>query len=131
VLKGLGIILGVGIALVTGIYGFMAYYADFALEESYFDRLLFVFKFYIIANFIIGTITREHWKISILSSWGSVLMGGLGILAAISKGSVSIAAFALVGLVILPVISLLFGYLGSMFSFKLERFIRGRFQRTS
>ena len=130
-MKGLGIVLGVGIAFVTGIFGFMAYYADFALEESYFDRLFFIFKLYIIANFIIGNITREHWKISILSSWGSVLMGGLGILAAISKGSASIAAYALVGLVILPLISLSFGYLGSIFSFKLESFFRGRFKRTS
>jgi hypothetical protein len=125
-MKILRISLCVLIALVTGSIGCMGYFSDFGPEESTFDRLLFIFLLYTIVCLIIGAVASKYWKISILSSWGPVFMGGLIFFGCIFQGRISCAAFHFTGLVIVPLISLLFGYLGSMLSFKLVSYIKSR-----
>jgi hypothetical protein len=133
-MKILRIGLCVLIALVTGSIGCIGYFSDFGPEESTFDRLLFIFLLYTIVCLIIGAVANKYWgavankywKISILSSWGPVFMGGLIFFGCIFQGRISCAAFHFTGLVIVPLISLLFGYLGSMLSFKLVSYIKSR-----
>ena len=113
-MKIIGIILSVVIAFVAGFFGFVANSSDFGPEGPTFDSFLFIIIFYMIVSLIIGFAIFKFWKISILSSWGSVFTGLFMFPIAINKGDVRYAAFYFTGLFIVPLICLLFGYLGSI-----------------
>ena len=113
------------LALATSAIGLNEYFSDYGLLGlSFFDRLLVIFLLYPIACLIIGAIAREFWKISLLSSFGPVFVGGMIFFSSINEWRIREAAFYAFyfsGLVIVPLISFLFGYLGAWLSFKLVK----------
>ena len=118
----------VAIALIAGVFGILANSSEFGPVGQPNKTFLFVIEFYVIVSLITGALAGKYWKISILSSWGSVLTGFLMFVVAIEKGPgpVRYAAFYFTGLIIVPLICLLFGYLGSILGSKLVSFFRGR-----
>ena len=130
-LNPLGFIFSFVIALVGGFFGLVANGADFGIEGPTLQPFVLVIGFYVIVSLMIGVLAGKYWKISILSSWGSVLFGFPGFLVAIEKGHVRYAAYYFTGLFIVPLICLLLGYSGSILSPKLVGFFRGEFLRTS
>jgi hypothetical protein len=101
----------------------MGYFSD-GPEKSLNERLLVIFPLYTIASLLIGALASTAWKIAVLSSWASFFMGGAIFLGGILGGDISTATFGFTGFVILPLISLLFGYLGSRLSSELVLFLR-------
>ena len=125
-MKILKIIFSVVIAFVAGFSGIAANSSDFGPEGPTFESFLALSLFYMIVSLIFG-LAFKYWKISILSSWGSVFTSSFMFFAAIDKKlDVSYVAFYFTGLVIVPLVCLLFGYLGSKLRFKLSSSIRGR-----
>ena len=123
-MKILKIIFSVVIVLVASLVGIVANSSDFGPEGPTFKSFLIVILFYMIVSFILGIILK-YWKIAILSSWGSVLTSSFMFFAAIDKKEdVSYVAFYFKGLLIVPLICLLFGYLGSKLRFKFVSGIR-------
>jgi hypothetical protein len=125
-MKILRIIFSVVIALVAGVFGIVANSSDFGPEGPPFDSFLLVIAIYVMCSLFIGALARKYWKISILSSWGSAFTGFFMFVRATDIGHARYAAFYFTGLVIVPLICLLFGYLGSMVSSKSVSFFRGR-----
>jgi hypothetical protein len=103
----------VAIALIAGVFGIVANSSEFGPTGPPNKTFLFVIVFYVIVSLINGAFAGKSWKISILSSWGSVLTGFLMFVVAIEKGHVRYAVFYFTGFVIVPLTCLLFGYLGS------------------
>ena len=126
VMKILRIIFSVVIALIAGVFGIVANSSEFGPEGPPFDSFLLVIGIYVIGSLIIGALARKYWKISMLSSWGSVFTGFFMFVRAIDIGHVRYAAFYFTGLVIVPLICFLFGYLGSMVSSKSVSFFKAR-----
>ena len=125
-MKILKIIFSVVIAFVAGFFGIAANSSDFGPEGPTFESFLTLLLFYMLVSLIIG-VAFKYWKISILSSWGSVFTSSFMFFVAIDKkADVSYVAFYFTGFVIVPLICLLFGYLGSKLRFKLVSGIRGR-----
>jgi len=131
VLNPLGTIFGVVIALAAGFVGLVANSSEFGPVGPSFDSFSFLIGFYVVVSLIIGFLAGKYWKITILSSWGSVLTGLPMFLVALDKGPVRYTAYYFTGFIIVPLICLLFGYLGSILSFKLVNYFSGRFQRKS
>ena len=130
-MKILGIIFRVVIVFViifiAGMVGLTANSSDFGEEGPPFDTFEFILLFYMIVSLIIGIVAFKYWKISILSSWGFVITSPFMFFAAIDKKEdVRYVAFYFTGFVIVPLICLLFGYLGSILGSKLVSFFRGR-----
>jgi hypothetical protein len=112
-MKILKIILSVAVALVAGLFGIVANSSDFGPEGPSLESFLIVLLFYLIISFIFG-LAFKYWKFAVLSSWGSVFTSLFMFFMAIDKkAGVNYIAFYFTGLVIVPVICLLFGYLGS------------------
>ena len=125
-MKILKIIFSVVIAFVAGFSGIAANSSDFGPEGPTFESFLALSLFYMIVSLIFG-VAFKYWKISILSSWGSVFTSSFMFFVAINKKmDLSYGAFYFTGLVIVPLICLLFGYLGSKLRFKLINRIKGR-----
>ena len=126
-MKILKIIFSIVISFLVGFMGIAANSSDFGPEGPPFESFWVVLLFYMIVSLIIGIVAFKYWKISILSSWGSVFTSSFMFFAAIDKKlDVSYVAFYFTGLVIVPLACLLFGYLGSKLRFKLSSSIRGR-----
>jgi len=125
-MKILRIIFSAVIALVAGVFGIVANSSEFGPAGPAFESFLVVFAFYVIVSWIIGALASKYWIISILSSWGSVFTGFFMFRRAVDLGHVRYAAFYFTGLVIVPLICLLFGHLGSIHSSKSVSFFRGR-----
>jgi len=126
-MKILKIIFSILISFLAGFMGIAANSSDFGPEGPTFESFWVVLLFYMIVSLIIGIVAFKYWKISILSSWGSVFTSSFMFFAAINKKlDVSYVAFYFTGLVIVPLVCLLFGYLGSKLRFKLSSSIRGR-----
>lgn len=112
-MKILKIIFSAAIALVAGLFAVVANSSDFGPEGLAFESFLIVLLFCTIISFILG-LAFKTWKIALLSSWGSVFTSLFMLFVAIDKrADVSYVAFYFTGLVIVPVVCLLFGYLGS------------------
>jgi hypothetical protein len=112
-MKILKIIFSVAIALVAGLFGIVANSSDFGPEGPTFESFFIVFLFYMFMSFIFG-LAFKYWKIAILISWGSVFTSLFMFFVAIGKkAEVSYVAFYFAGLVIVPLICLIFGYFGS------------------
>ena len=117
----------VAIALIAGVFGILANSSEFGPVGPPNKTFLFVIEFYVIVSLITGALAGKYWKISILSSWGSVFTSSFMFFVVIDKkADVGYVAFYFTGLVIVPLICLLFGYLGSKLRFKLVSGIRGR-----
>ena len=126
-MKILKIIFIAVIVLVVGMVGITANSSDFGPEGPTFEPFCIVLLFYIIVSLIIGIVAFKYWKISILSSWGFVITSPFMFFAAINnKLEIRYIAFYFTGFVIVPLICILFGYLGSKLRFKLSSSIRGR-----
>ena len=125
-MKILKIIFSIVISFLVGFMGIAANSSDFGPEGPTFESFLALSLFYMIVSLIFG-LAFKYWKISILCSWGSVFTSSFMFFAAINKKmDLSYGAFYFTGLVIVPLICLLFGYLGSKLRFKLVSGFRGR-----
>ena len=118
-MKILQIIFGVAIALFAGTCGMVANSQGFGPEGPTFEAFLGVFLMHMIMSFIFSLVFK-YWKIALLLSWGSVFTSLAMFLWAIkNKADVNYVVWGFSGLVIVPIICILFGYLGSKVRFKL------------
>ena len=101
------------ITLLAGFFGLAANSSDFGPEGPTLEPFVLVIGFYVVVSLFVGFLAGKYWIISILSSWGCALTGLPMFLVGIEKGHVRYAVFYFTGFVIVPLICLLFGYLGS------------------
>ncbi len=125
------IFLALLVALVTGFWGLVTLFSDFAPRWSYGSWALYVVAGHVLAGFFIGSLVPSRWWLSVGAAWGAVFIGVIGLLSILRPGNMGPAppvsfpsriVFPALALLVLPAIVAVAGYAGSR--------IAGRWSRT-
>jgi hypothetical protein len=99
------------IALVGG-YGFVAAFSDLGPGETWALRITIFVAAMLFGGMGVGLLLREWWPVSAACGWGPFLLGCLALLANIRQGRWNAMLLVLLGMVMIPALSLLGGFAG-------------------
>jgi hypothetical protein len=103
------------LALAIGFFSMTLFFSDLGPGETLFSRFVIAVILYLVVGLIIGFFNTKVWMLAGLVSWGTVMLGLIGLV----RGEDVSSSFFMVFLSLGP--SLLGGFLGSYASKKLIR----------
>ncbi len=102
------------VALVVGVVGLWAVFADIAPKGSAAWRWSLTAIVYAGGAAVVGALVPRRWYLALLAAWGPVTLGLLGLITKLVSGAaVPYWSFLALVLVFVPAVALLFGYLGT------------------
>ena len=72
-------------AMLFGVFGLSLVFSDLGSGEAWWARVLVATFFFFFCGLAVGWFNPRFWIIAGLSAWGGILMGGLFVLASLSK----------------------------------------------
>ena len=107
-------IVGVTIALATGLIGLWCVFTDLGPSESMAGRISILVLAYLVGAGLVGVLLPRRWYVASVAAWGPVLLGSAGLVAKVSRGGAMPRwSFLIAALLIIPAVCLMFGFGGS------------------
>ncbi len=107
-------IIGVTIALATGLVGLWCVFTDLGPSEFMAGRISILVLAYLVGAGLVGALLPRRWYVASVAAWGPVLFGILGLVAKLSRGGPMLRwSFLIETLLMIPAACLMFGFGGS------------------
>lgn len=104
----------IAIALVGGLFGLSAIFSDLGPGESQMQRWTLLAGIYILGSMAIGVLIPRRWYMALSIAWGPVLLTIPLLMLIFSSGpKLTTYRFLLEGLIFIPAIVLVSGFMGS------------------
>jgi hypothetical protein len=113
------LVLAVFLILVVGIFGFIVTFSDLGPGETWMIRITTLVAVLLCGGMGVGLLLNEWWPASAACGWGPFLLGVLALLVNILQGSWTTLPLILLGVLLVPAVCLLGGWLG----FRLRKLI--------
>ncbi len=111
--RTLNTILAVVVALSVGVLGLWSVFTDIGPHESRTSRWAMTGLVYALGATVVGALVPHRWYLAVLTAWGPLLLGAIGLTAKLATGRpVPYWSFLATTLLGVPALALLFGYLG-------------------